>query len=247
MATETVNPVVATDQDGSGAGDSEAGEPGMSAADTSRHLDEVLARARPSSVYEAVKISFEDEGAEKAVAEHGCRERFGKVLGSGRVHFAVVCLVLLDVLLVISEVILDLHLCSLRTHEHDNHEAIESTKHTIHILHLCSIAILGVFLFEILLKLIAYDVAFFRKPGEVFDALLVSISFALDLKLTGEAATVVEMLLLLRLWRVTRIVHGAMMSVFQHSEKLIHAERKKRKEIERELHNLKVQFGVIRG
>ena len=64
---------------------------------------------------------------------------------------------------------------------------------------------------EIMLKIYAFRLDYFRHKLEVFDALIVIISFSLDVAFIGHGEgleSAAGLLVILRLWRVTRILNG---------------------------------------
>ncbi|XP_065836788.1 voltage-gated hydrogen channel 1-like [Oscarella lobularis] len=91
-------------------------------------------------------------------------------------------------------------------------------------MHVCGLIVLSLFLVEIILKLYCMDISFFKHKLEVFDAIVVIVSFALDVAYSGneDAWDGVGLLILLRLWRVTRIINGIIISVKKKSEKQAH-------------------------
>ena len=80
----------------------------------------------------------------------------------------------------------------------------------LQVLHYMSIGILSVFMVEIMVKMFAFRLAFFKHKMEVFDALVVVVAFALDVAFAAEEGiqSAVGLLVVLRLWRVTRILNG---------------------------------------
>eukprot|EP00118_Oscarella_pearsei_P001340 m.7203 g.7203 ORF g.7203 m.7203 type:complete len:287 (+) comp17997_c0_seq1:34-894(+) len=92
------------------------------------------------------------------------------------------------------------------------------------VMHILGITVLSCFLLEIILKLYAMDISFLKHKLEVFDAVVVIVSFALDVAYSGneDAWDGVGLLILLRLWRVTRIINGIIISVKKKSEKQAH-------------------------
>ncbi len=77
------------------------------------------------------------------------------------------------------------------------------------ILHFTSIGLLGLFVVEVILKLIAFGVHFFYKFEELIDAIIIIISFVLDIVfINNEFLKFMGVLIFLRLWRIVRIVHG---------------------------------------
>ncbi len=132
------------------------------------------------------------------------REKVKHILHTNKFQIVVICLVILDCFLVIIELLLDLRVFELPDHE--NHVAPK-------ILHYMSVAILSVFVIEIMVKLYALRLEFFKHKLELFDALVVIVSFVLDIVYrNSEGATNgIGLLIVLRLWRVTRVLNGRLM------------------------------------
>lgn len=63
---------------------------------------------------------------------------------------------------------------------------------------------------ELLGKLVAYHLEFFHHKFEVFDGVVVIVSFVLDIVFIfrEDAFDGMGLLILLRLWRVARIING---------------------------------------
>ena len=78
------------------------------------------------------------------------------------------------------------------------------------VLHYISIGILGIFMIEITVKLFAFRLDFFKSKMEVFDAIIVVVSFVLDIVYASAEGieSAVGLLVILRLWRVARILNG---------------------------------------
>ena len=71
------------------------------------------------------------------------------------------------------------------------------------------VTILGIFIVEIALKLGFTTRAFLHSKLELFDAFIVIVSFILDIIFFDHhASAAIELITLLRLWRITRIVNG---------------------------------------
>src|SRR5690606_1784557 len=109
-------------------------------------------------------------------------------------------LLIFDVLLLVA----DLGLEGL-FHESENH-FIHSFEHTLKMI---SIGILWVFAIEVVLLLIAFDLAFFLHPLYIMDAVIVGVALFIELYL--QDVLVASLLIVLRLWRVVRVVHGIIM------------------------------------
>lgn len=78
------------------------------------------------------------------------------------------------------------------------------------IFHYFSLALLTFFMVELMGKLFAYRWEFFDHKFEVFDGFIVVISFVLDIVFIfhEDAFDGLGLLILLRLWRVARIING---------------------------------------
>ncbi|XP_075690858.1 voltage-gated hydrogen channel 1 [Rhinoderma darwinii] len=141
------------------------------------------------------------------------RDALKWLFGCHKFQIVIVCLVILDALFVLIEVLLDLELLAERV----NHIIPE-------IFHYLSVSVLSFFLLEIVGKLYAFRLEFFHHKFEVFDAIIVIISFIIDVVyITREDIfNAVGLLILLRLWRVARIVNGVILSVKSRAEEKIH-------------------------
>jgi hypothetical protein len=111
------------------------------------------------------------------------------------------------------------------------------------VLHVLGLIVLGIFVVELCLKLYSFGLSFFKHKMEVFDGIIVVVSFAMDAAYGGDedAWDGVGLLVLLRLWRVVRIVNGVVLSVKKKSEKRIHEIQTQLKESSDEVDRLKLQ------
>ncbi|XP_008837621.2 voltage-gated hydrogen channel 1 [Nannospalax galili] len=134
-----------------------------------------------------------------------------KLFSSHRFQVVIICLVVLDALLVLAELILDLKIIQ------------PKNDYAGKVFHYMSFAILGFFMMEIFFKIFVFRLEFFHHKFEILDAMVVVVSFVLDFvflfkKHQFEA---LGLLILLRLWRVIRIINGIIISVKTHSERQI--------------------------
>jgi len=148
------------------------------------------------------------------------------VLHSYKYQALVIVMVILDCICVIAELLIDLEISM----SEEGHIVKE-------VLHNISIAILSCFLVEIVVKLYAYGLELFRMPWELFDAVVVIVSFALDVAFRHSVGPIngAGLIIVLRLWRVTRILSGMVMSVRRHSEHKLELERAARKRLQLEM------------
>ncbi|XP_067163172.1 voltage-gated hydrogen channel 1 [Apteryx mantelli] len=135
-----------------------------------------------------------------------------KLFSSHRFQILVVCLVIADALLVLGELLMDLKI-------------IHPDKHNIapKVFHYLSLSILTIFLVEVGFKVFVYRREFFHHKFEVLDGAVVIVSFVLDLVLLfrEHEFEAVGLLILLRLWRIARIVNGIILSVKTRSEQQV--------------------------
>ncbi|XP_058506419.1 voltage-gated hydrogen channel 1 [Solea solea] len=141
------------------------------------------------------------------------RDSLRRLYSSERFQVLVVCLVVLDAIFVLAELLIDLSVIKL---EHD-HIAPE-------VFHYLSLALLTFFMVELAGKLFAYRLEFFYHKFEVFDGLVVVVSFVLDVVFLfhEDAFDGMGLLILLRLWRVARIINGILVSVKTRADQRLH-------------------------
>lgn len=141
------------------------------------------------------------------------RDSLRRLYSSERFQVAVVCLVIIDAIFVLAELLIDLSIIKL---EHDN-VAPE-------VFHYLSLALVTFFVVELLGKLFAYQLEFFQHKFEVFDGLVVIVSFVLDVVFIfrEDAFDGMGLLILLRLWRVARIINGVLVSVKTRADQRLH-------------------------
>ncbi|XP_063172018.1 voltage-gated hydrogen channel 1 [Candoia aspera] len=140
------------------------------------------------------------------------RDVMRKLFQSHKFQILVVCLVILDAVLVLGELLLDLKII------HPDKDEIAPK-----VFHYLSLSILTLFLVEVSFKLFAYRLEFFHHKFEVLDAIVVVVSFVLDIVVLfrEHEFEALGLLILLRLWRVARIINGIILSVKTRSEQQI--------------------------
>ncbi|XP_028622093.1 voltage-gated hydrogen channel 1 isoform X1 [Grammomys surdaster] len=140
------------------------------------------------------------------------RTRLRKLFSSHRFQVVIICLVVLDALLVLAELLLDLKII-----EPDEQD------YAVTAFHYLSFAILVFFMLEIFFKIFVFRLEFFHHKFEILDAIVVVVSFVLDLVLLfkNHHFEALGLLILLRLWRVARIINGIIISVKTRSERQI--------------------------
>ena len=128
-----------------------------------------------------------------------CREKLNHIIHTTKFQIGVIVLVIIDCLLVIAELLIELKVLG-------SHEQSVVPK----VLHFMSIGILSIFLIEIAVKVFVMRQDFFKSKMEVFDAVVVIVSFSLDVAFANRegSSSGVGLLIILRLWRVVRILNG---------------------------------------
>ena len=106
------------------------------------------------------------------------------------------------------------------------------------VLHYFSLSILCIFMIEVLLKLIAFRMKYFTHKFEVFDGAIVVISWILDIASLREeeAFQAAQFIIILRLWRVVRVVNGALLSAKANADGELHTARKEARRVIHALH-----------
>ncbi|XP_066293497.1 voltage-gated hydrogen channel 1-like [Branchiostoma lanceolatum] len=185
------------------------------------------------------------------------REKLLHVLHSTEFQVAVVILVIVDCILVVFELLIDLggiKLCeeavkaecqnmgvtATMTPAEEAEKEAECDHPAPEILHYMSIAILTIFVIEIMFKIYAYQKDYLKHKMELFDAIVVIVSFCFDVAYANheDAFDGLGLLVVLRLWRVTRIINGILMSVQHTAEKKINAQKQARQEVQQELNKM---------
>ena len=145
-----------------------------------------------------------------------CQQGIGRFVERPIFHIVIIVLVLIDCLLVMGELMLDYiklnKPCGSKTLNHTSGHVEEKEHHRIEvaveILHFSSLALLALFLIEVLVKVYAFGRHwwnFYEKKMEWLDAIIVIVSFAIDLASMHKSNIFTEMSLLfisLRLWRL---------------------------------------------
>lgn len=146
---------------------------------------------------------------------HTLQRRMAEVLESREAHYAVIGFVLLDLAIVLTELVLSSFYPTPELAPHIVHVAEEALSWT-------SIGILATFTAELVAKLLVFGFKYFTHSSwHLFDAVIVLISFTLELSLRGVAQEVASLLIFFRLWRIMRIMHGVAEAMeLNHSQEM---------------------------
>jgi voltage-gated hydrogen channel 1 len=105
------------------------------------------------------------------------------------------------------------------------------------VLHSINIAILSLFLLESIVKIVAFGLAFLRLGWEIFDTVVIVVTFVLDVLMQHSHSSTngLGLLIILRLWRVARILNGMVRSVKLQADRHMECEKRRRQNLEEEL------------
>lgn len=111
-------------------------------------------------------------------------------------------------------------------------------------LHVSSTIILGIFLVEVLTKMIVYQKRFCKKPLELFDAGVIISSLTLDIinMIPVFEIPAVEFLIIGRLWRVAVLVNGTFYSINTSKNRMIDKLKKDNATIREENEHLRTRL-----
>jgi len=150
------------------------------------------------------------------------RHNLGEFLEGHKLQSFMAILLFMDVFCVVVELLISTNII-----RNDTESAVRAEES----LHICSLFILCLFALEICLLIVSFGLSFFKHPWYVLDFIVIFSSLFLDIFLHSDEA---ELLLILRLWRVVRILHGLYtIREIDHKEK--ENLRKKVEHLEKEL------------
>lgn len=158
---------------------------------------------------------------------------------SHKAHLIVVILVLVDFLGVMVQIFLTLWMDTLDEHEEDLKKDLE---HVIEACRILNLFILSIFLLEFAAKFYFFSWKFFTKSAMHFlDCAVVIISFVLELLLHGVAQELVAVFIIVRLWRIIRIIHAVGVSIKIHENDKKQILIKRIRMLEHEIEIMKAQ------
>ncbi|RKP34860.1 hypothetical protein BJ085DRAFT_34527 [Dimargaris cristalligena] len=178
---------------------------------------------RPSSVEPPPRVSSSSEADSEAGLVAGeprrprdLRHAAAQALESQTAHSVILVLVITDLIIVLLEIAFSLY--------NLDHEI----EHLLwfQILKGISWAILAVFIVECIAKLLVFGWSYYLlgKDGWVhsLDALIIWVSLIVEVCLHGRERELASLLIVLRLWRIVRIMDGVALSVKMSAERDVH-------------------------
>ncbi|KAG0283068.1 hypothetical protein BGZ96_012554 [Linnemannia gamsii] len=183
-----------------------------------------------------------DEDEKEFLAHASCvkrtRRRIGKAIESKAAHITILILTLFDIILVMLQI--GASLLHLDETEHE-HWVLTLFEHL-------SLAIVSVFMLEILLKIFAFGPRYFwiGTPHWILhlvDAIIIITSFMLEIFLKGAEQELSSLLIVFRLWRVVKLTGSVAIEVSEHDQAHVALLEERVKLLEQELEesHLKIQ------
>jgi len=143
-------------------------------------------------------------------------------------------LVILDCVLVLVQLMIDL-------------DAFVVSHDILEVMHIVSILILGTFVVEVTLKMFAMGLRYFKSPWELFDGSIVISSFTLDVIYSAnDAKTAASLLIILRLWRLARVVHGFVHAARAKANKRVAKYKRRLAELQKKYNKLERKLRATR-
>ncbi|VDI15154.1 Hypothetical predicted protein [Mytilus galloprovincialis] len=171
------------------------------------------------------------------VSHKSWKDKLGCILHNKLFHAFVVVLIVLDALIILMLLLVDLNVIPVPGETEEakakNHKNVENG------LHYFGFSLICFFVIEIALRIIVDGAEFFKDKLNVFDAVIVLLSFILDLALTFAPVSravrdVVILMILLRLWRFFKLICAVNICVRKDMKEELEKERTARVKAEEE-------------
>jgi len=127
-------------------------------------------------------------------SQRSCLDQVGRIIDTNKFQISVVCAVALDGFLVVAGLL----------------AAGDGLATAAQALHYTTIGMLCVFVVEVGVRVLALRRQFYRRRMELFDAVIVTLTFTLAIVFSRDESVRFSagLLILLRLWRVAKILNG---------------------------------------
>ncbi|OKL56197.1 hypothetical protein UA08_08402 [Talaromyces atroroseus] len=133
----------------------------------------------------------------------GIRARTRSFLSSKWGHYIVLFMVAVDVACIFSDFLIELRVCELR----ERHQTIDRRWGLAQeALGLVGLIFSCLFMLELIASVLSFGLGYFRSKFHTFDALVIVLAFILDVALRGVVEEIGSLVVVLRLWRVFKII-----------------------------------------
>ncbi|KAI9777515.1 MAG: hypothetical protein M1839_008809 [Geoglossum umbratile] len=159
-----------------------------------------------------------------------------RILASKIMHYSVLLMVTLDVSCIFGDIFIDLFTCGQKHPDRAWGVAREALGNT-------SLVFSILFMLELLASVWAFGFPYFRSWFHCFDAAVISVGFVVDVLLHGVVEEVASLVVILRLWRIFKIVEEFSVG----AEAQMDALTERVEQLEDENRELKKELNTLRG
>ncbi|KAF7189416.1 Voltage-gated hydrogen channel 1 [Pseudocercospora fuligena] len=179
------------------------------------------------------RIHFAEHSASSAAAS--ARKQTKRFLTSKTGHYAVLLLVALDISCIFGDLLITSLACEGHIPEKDAEKAGE-------VLGIVSLVFSCLFMVELLASIWSFGLAFFKSYFHCFDAIVIVTGLIIDILLRGTLEEIGSIVVVLRLWRVLKIIDELSAGAAEQMEPLsarIEDLEKQNKELQEEVKSLR--------
>ncbi|OCK81457.1 hypothetical protein K432DRAFT_442360 [Lepidopterella palustris CBS 459.81] len=144
----------------------------------------------------------------------GSRLWLQRFLTSKAGHYSILLLVSLDVSCIFADFVINLFTCEARSPKSGYNTALE-------VLGIVSLVFSCLFMVELLASVWAFGNEYFKSKFHCFDALVIVAGFTVDILLRGVIEEVASLVVILRLWRVVKIIEELSVGAQEQTEGLL--------------------------
>ncbi|RYP69947.1 hypothetical protein DL769_005134 [Monosporascus sp. CRB-8-3] len=163
---------------------------------------------------------------------HRVRPAVQRFLSSKTQHWLVLALVILDVAGILSDIFIGLITCELGRNDEAWGGAMRQGLTTFSLVMSC------IFMLELALSVFAHSLAYFKDRLHCFDAFVIVVGFGVDLVEHGTAEEIASLVVILRLWRIVKLVDEIPVQASQQTEHL----RREIEHLEKQNQDLRAQI-----
>ncbi|KAE8140209.1 hypothetical protein BDV38DRAFT_27621 [Aspergillus pseudotamarii] len=143
----------------------------------------------------------EEEGQPPLIARW--RQAARDFLSSRRGHYLILLLVSVDVACTFADFLIELHVCELTKH---GSYVAAGWSVTQEVLAIIGLVFSCLFMLELMVTVFSFGKCYFSSKFHVFDALVIIVAFGVDVALHGIEEELGSLIVVLRLWRVFKII-----------------------------------------
>ena len=150
-------------------------------------------------------------------------------------------LIVMDLVVVLTDIIIILLTCHQDTGGHDgDHDDHSVLDRVLHVLPVISIILLSIFEIELMLNIYAFGCKYLKRFLHLFDVIIVTITLILEIIFhyiieDTDVEVIVSLTIILRLWRLVRVLHVTTEAIDVHNESKFHNYKDKIKQLTYEL------------